>query len=228
MRARGRIADEKLGIVRGLLAGQEVTLDGRRITVTPRPHTPGGPMLMWGGGSVAAARRAGRYGLGFLAQGNRPGMQEAYEAACVEHGHQPGFALLPPHDTPSVIFVAEDVDAAWQELGPYLLHDARAYAQWNPDNDTSAGISHVETVEQLRATSHSHKILSISETVDHARDGGMLTLSPLCGGTPPDIAWPYLERVVNDVLPAVAASQGNVEPNGRFDALDQMFPSTTS
>jgi alkanesulfonate monooxygenase SsuD/methylene tetrahydromethanopterin reductase-like flavin-dependent oxidoreductase (luciferase family) len=225
MRARGRVADEKLGIVRGLLAGEEVSLDGRRIRVTPRPHTPGGPMLMWGGGSVAAARRAGRYGLGFLAQGNRPGMQEAYEAACVEHGHQPGFALLPPRDTPSVIFVAEDVDAAWQELGPYLLHDARAYAQWNPDNDTSAGISHVETVEQLRATSHSHKVFSVDQTLHHIQTGGMLTLSPLCGGLPPDIAWPYLHRVADVVLPAVTAAQSSVNVNGQFEALTEMFPS---
>jgi hypothetical protein len=126
------------------------------------------------------------------------------------------------------VFVAEDVDAAWQELGPYLLHDARAYAQWSPGNETSAGISHVETIEQLRATSHSHKILSISETVEHIRNGGMLTLSPLCGGTPPDIAWPYLECVTNAVLPAVAESQGAVDVNGQFAVLDQMFPSITS
>jgi len=228
MSERGCIADEKLGMLRSLLAGEEVVVDGRSVRVTPLPNTPGGPMLMWGGGSVAAARRAGRYGLGFLAHTSMPGMQEAYEAACRDHGHTPGFALLPPPETPSVVFVAEDVDAAWQELGPYLLHDARAYAQWSPGNETSAGISHVETIEQLRATSHSHKILSISETVEHIRNGGMLTLSPLCGGTPPDIAWPYLERVTNAVLPAVAESQGTVDVNGQFAVLDQMFPSITS
>ena len=30
-------------------------------------------------------------------------------------------------------FVAEDVDAAWDEIGRYLLHDAMSYSQWNPD-----------------------------------------------------------------------------------------------
>jgi alkanesulfonate monooxygenase SsuD/methylene tetrahydromethanopterin reductase-like flavin-dependent oxidoreductase (luciferase family) len=185
-------------------------------------------MLMWGGGSVAAARRAGRYGLPLLAQTNLPGMQEAYEAACQEHGHSTGFALLPPRETPSVMFIADDVDAAWQELGPHLLHDARAYAEWNPGNETSAGISHVETVEELRATSHSHKILSVDETVEHVRGGGVLTLSPLCGGVPPDVAWPYLDRVVNIVLPAVAAQHGDTAPNAQLDVLNEMFPSTTT
>ena len=79
---RGRLADEKLPLLRRLLAGETVVHDGRRITVTPRPQTPGGPGLMWGGGTLAAARRAGRYGLGMLGNANVAGMREAYEAAC--------------------------------------------------------------------------------------------------------------------------------------------------
>jgi alkanesulfonate monooxygenase SsuD/methylene tetrahydromethanopterin reductase-like flavin-dependent oxidoreductase (luciferase family) len=202
--ARGRIADRNLGVLRSLVAGREAEIDGRRVRITPAPHTPGGPMMMWGGGSMAAARRAGRYGLPLLAQTNLPGMREAYEAACREHGNPVGFAVLPARDTPSVMFVADDVDAAWQELGPHLLHDASTYAGWNPGNQTSAGFTHVETIEELRATSRSHRILSVDDAVAHLRAGGMLNLSPLCGGTPPEIAWPYLQRVVDEVLPAVS------------------------
>ena len=81
IRTRGRIADEKLALLRELLTGETV-FDGRRINATPEPYTEGGPMLMWGGGSVAAARRAGRYGLGMLGNANVDGMQEAYQEAC--------------------------------------------------------------------------------------------------------------------------------------------------
>ena len=100
MRTRGRVADEKLALLRELLAG-EVVVDGRRINATPPPHTAGGPMLMWGGGTVAAARRAGRYGLGMLGNANVAGMQEAYQEACREYGHEPGPVFLPDRDTPS-------------------------------------------------------------------------------------------------------------------------------
>jgi alkanesulfonate monooxygenase SsuD/methylene tetrahydromethanopterin reductase-like flavin-dependent oxidoreductase (luciferase family) len=200
---RARIADEKLGLLRQLLTSEPVTRDGRRINVTPKPYTPGGPLLLWGGGSLAAARRAGRYGLGFLAQTNLAGMQEAYEDSCRMHGHTPGFTLLPERDTPSVCFVADDLDEAWAELGPYLLHDARSYAEWNPGDTTSAGISHVNTVAELRAMSKSHRIFTVPEAIAQHRDAGMLYLSPLCGGVPPKIAWPYLERVANVVLPQV-------------------------
>jgi hypothetical protein len=34
----------------------------------------------------------------------------------------------------------------------------------------------------------------------------MLTLSPLCGGLPPEVAWPYLKRVGEVVVPEAARS----------------------
>ena len=202
IRKRGRVVDQKLDLLRGLLAG-EVDLNGRHINVTPRPHSVGGPMLMWGGGTVAAARRAGRYGLGMLGNANVAGMKEAYEAACREHGHGSGPVFLPDRDTPSVCFVSDDVDKAWDELGPYLLYDARSYAEWNPDNETSAGISHVDTVDELRALSRSHRIYSVPEAVERVRAGEIINLSPLCGGLPPELAWPYLKRVGEVVMSEV-------------------------
>ncbi|MCV7100551.1 LLM class flavin-dependent oxidoreductase [Mycobacterium palustre] len=204
---RGRLADEKLPLLRRLLAGESVVVDGRRVTVTPPPRTAGGPMITWGGGTVAAARRAGGYGLGLLANANVPGMREAYEAACREHGHQPGPVLLPDRDHPSVVFVAEDVDRAWSELGKHMLHDARTYAAWNPGNETSAGFSHVETVDELRAAAASHVILSVPEAISRVQAGQMLNLAPLCGGVPPEVAWPYLRRVGDVVLPEALAER---------------------
>ena len=93
-----------------------------------------------------------------------------------------------------------DVESIVNRQRLVLLHDARAYSEWNPGNTTSLGISHVETVEELRAMSTSHRILSIADAISHVRDGRLLTLAPLCGGVPPEIAWPYLERAESVVL----------------------------
>lgn len=193
---RGRLAEEKLKILRRLLAGEEVEHDGRRMKVTPSPRTPEGPLMMWGGASLAAARRAGRNGLGLLANGVVPGMKEAYEQACRENGFETGFVLLPERDTATNVFVAEDVDAAWDEIGKYLLHDAMAYSEWNPDNTVSANITSAQTVDELRNTSSSHVILSVDEAKKRVAAGEMFNISPLCGGMPPGIAWPYLRRFV--------------------------------
>jgi alkanesulfonate monooxygenase SsuD/methylene tetrahydromethanopterin reductase-like flavin-dependent oxidoreductase (luciferase family) len=191
-------------MLRRLLAGETVVEGERRIFVTPQPLTKGGPAMMWGGGSLAAARRAGKYGLGMLANANIPGMREAYEAACRKHGHEPGPAFFPDRDKPSVTFVADDVDQAWSELGEHLLHDVQTYAAWNPGNETSAGFSHVSTVDELRETGKSHMIITVQEAISWVRAGKMLTLSPLCGGVPPEVAWPYLKRVGEVVLPEAA------------------------
>jgi len=190
---RGRLADEKLGLLRRLLAGEEVVQGGRRMRVTPQPRTPEGPMMSWGGASLAAARRAGRNGLGLLANGGVPGMREAYESACRENGFEPGFMLIPEKDAATNCFVTEDVDAAWDEIGQYLLHDAMAYSQWNPDNNVSANITTAKTVDELRYESTSHVILSVDEARKRLAAGEVFNINPLCGGIPPAIAWPYLK-----------------------------------
>jgi alkanesulfonate monooxygenase SsuD/methylene tetrahydromethanopterin reductase-like flavin-dependent oxidoreductase (luciferase family) len=200
---RGRIGEEKLELLLKAKTGEPFEHDGRHIHVTPGPFTPGGPLVLWGGGSVAAARRAGRFGLGFLSQGGPAGLQEEYEAAAREAGHEPGMCLVPPVDQPTVVFVAEDVDRAWEELGEYLMNDVRGYAEWNVGDTTTANISLVQTHEELRAENRSHRILTVDEAIELVRAGMPLGLHPLVGGVPPEVAWPYLRLVAERVMPAL-------------------------
>ena len=130
---------------------------------------------------------------------------------------------MPDRDTPAAVFVADDVDRAWDEIGEYLLHDARMYAEWNPDNKASAGISPAHDVAELRATSKSHRIFSVEEAVKRASAGEMLNLSPLCGGLPPALAWPYLKRVAELVLPEAAQANGAVSAGGLGGALTELM-----
>jgi alkanesulfonate monooxygenase SsuD/methylene tetrahydromethanopterin reductase-like flavin-dependent oxidoreductase (luciferase family) len=196
---RGQIADERLTVLLQAKTGEPFMLDGRRVRVTPPPATPGGPMVMWGGGSVAAARRAGRFGVGFLAQGGGDALQSEYQRAARAAGHEPGTCYVPPADTAATVFVADDVDRAWDELGPYLMHDARTYANWNEGDETTASLSFASTAEELRAENRSHRILSVDEAAEFVRTGQPLQLHPLVGGLPPDIAWRYLAIAVGAV-----------------------------
>ena len=67
-RWRAQLVEDRIGELRRLWAGEAVEIDGRRVRITPRPFTAGGPLLAYGGGSEAAARRAGRLGMLFIAQ----------------------------------------------------------------------------------------------------------------------------------------------------------------
>ncbi len=106
---------------------------------------------------------------------------------------------VPSNDSASVVFVAEDVDRAWDELGPHLMHDVTAYADWNEGNDHTVSLSFVSTAEELRAENRTHRIVDVDEAADLVRAGSPLQLHPLIGGLPPETGWRYLETAVKVV-----------------------------
>jgi len=201
---RGAIAEEHLGILLDAVSGEPFEHEGRTIRVTPPPFTPGGPRVAWGGGSTAAARRAGRHGLDFFAQSGDESLRTAYLEEAEAHGRRPGWCMLPADDMTTALFVADDLDRAWEELGPYLMHDVTSYAAINQDTGHNASLSFVSTVDELRAEDASHRIVTVEQAVALVKGGTPLQLHPLIGGLPPDIAWRYLDTVVDEVLPAVS------------------------
>ena len=44
----------------------------------------------------------------------------------------------------------------------------------------------------------------LAAAVEHIRNTGMLFTQPLCGGLPPELAWPCLELLVEEVLPVTS------------------------
>lgn len=63
-RKRGKRFEEQLGLMKRIWAGEPVSEDIGPIG--PKPVQPGGPLLLIGGGSDAALRRAARWGDGYL------------------------------------------------------------------------------------------------------------------------------------------------------------------
>ncbi|MGE2712514.1 LLM class flavin-dependent oxidoreductase [Mycolicibacterium litorale] len=201
---RGTLADERLALLMRLLRDETVDVDGRTVRVTPGCATSGGPAILVAGGSRPAVRRAARHGLGLICQTDSPDLRELYDAECRRYGHLPGPAQFPVSGAPTAVFVADDVDRAWAELGPFLLHDAVTAASYRHGDDAVASISCARTVSELRDAEGPYRILGPSEAAETIRAGRPLPLLPLCAGLPPDVAWPYLERaaaVAGDALP---------------------------
>lgn len=94
-RRRGALMDERLDVLARALRGERFEWEGRTIEVTPAPYSPDGPTLTYGGGTPAAARRAGRLGMLFLPQHADPALAEAYDAAAIEAGNPPGMCMAP-------------------------------------------------------------------------------------------------------------------------------------
>lgn len=202
---RGRIADAKLEAL--LDALRDAAGATSKPPLTPPPFSANGPLIAWGGASKAAARRAGRNGVAFFGQADRPGLREAYEQAARDAGHEPGMCMLPSSGAPLSTFVNDDIDAGWREVGDALLADAIPYFEWNEaagSADFTVSLSRSRTVDELREERGSHRVVTVSEAADIIRTHGLLSLQPLCGGLDPAVAWTYLRRVADEVVPALA------------------------
>jgi alkanesulfonate monooxygenase SsuD/methylene tetrahydromethanopterin reductase-like flavin-dependent oxidoreductase (luciferase family) len=204
IKQRGKRMEACLAAMKRAFSGEPFEYEGRRVHVTPRPLTPGGPTLFMGGNAPEAVRRAARLGMGMLTMGGNPELGALYQKACAEYGTKPQLFINPVGDSPSTCFIARDVDRAWREIGPYMLHDAEMYASWFKEMG-SITKSTALSVESLRAENGNYRILTPEEAATRIRKHGALMLQPLCGGLPPELAWPSLELLASDVLPKVRA-----------------------
>jgi alkanesulfonate monooxygenase SsuD/methylene tetrahydromethanopterin reductase-like flavin-dependent oxidoreductase (luciferase family) len=191
---RASIVEERIRLLQRLWSGEPTDVDGRTVRVTPLPFSPGGPTLAYGGGSVAAARRAGRLGLLFLSESHDASLEEAYRA---EGGATAPGCFFPPAGVPLTVFVADDPERAWAEIGEYLMIDARGYGAWNQGRTGTASISFATSVGELAAENGAYQILTPDQARAEVAAGRPLGLQPLVGGLPPDLAWPYLEAAAS-------------------------------
>jgi alkanesulfonate monooxygenase SsuD/methylene tetrahydromethanopterin reductase-like flavin-dependent oxidoreductase (luciferase family) len=199
---RARLMDEKLVVLRRALAGEKFEHDGRKIFVTPRPVQQPTPRLFVGGAVAATALRAARLGDGFCPAACNAELIQTYRDECTKLGKPPG--TIVDASGPFTIYVAEDVEAAWAQFGPYALHEMRSYSRWAAQGGARAPFSSVDTIEQLRSTGV-YAIVTPDECVELIRaqwDGGRIaTFHPLTSGLPADLSWANLELFIAKVLP---------------------------
>ena len=131
-----RLVEERITLLRRLWDGEQVDSTVVRPGDAVALHA-GGPPLAYGGGTEAAARRAARLGLLFVAETHDPTLEEAYRRRPSRGGSAPVGCFFPPAGVPITVFVADDPERAWAEIGEYLLPDA-SYAAWNAHREGTA------------------------------------------------------------------------------------------
>jgi alkanesulfonate monooxygenase SsuD/methylene tetrahydromethanopterin reductase-like flavin-dependent oxidoreductase (luciferase family) len=195
---RGRLQDELLETVLKAWTGEPFAFRGRTVRVTPRPYSDPHPLLLVGGSSKAAARRAARLGLPFFPSAHLPELEAYYKERLIEYGTE-GWTMMPAAETP-LLHIAEDPDRTWAQYGEHFLHEARTYASWQSGGIRSAVKSAATTVEQLRAEGV-YRVLTPEECVAQGLDN--LVLHPLAGGMPVEEGWRSLRLFAERVVPAL-------------------------
>lgn len=206
---RGKLLDEALEVLVQAWTGEPFEYRGQTVRVMPRPYQRPHPLVLVGGSGPKAAARAARFGLGLFPPSGDVELARTYRAECERLGREPGMVLMPAADQPGMVVVSEDPDRTWAEVGPYLLHDATTYRSWQQPGQHSLVVSSASTVDELRAEGV-YAVLTPEECVALAErlgPAGAIILHPLCGGTPPELAWPGLELFAERVLPKVRGGQ---------------------
>jgi probable F420-dependent oxidoreductase len=212
---RGARTDETIEILQLAWRGERFSYAGRHfrfddVVVAPPPaqQTAGqpGPPIWVGGASLAAARRAARYGTCFMPDSGA-GL-DVYEAYRTQAAGRPRVA--PPRvATNRVLFAAKNREAAWEICGDHFLYQFNAYRQWFSaagDDDThgaeladpavlSPEHYYVGTPDDiLTAIKESQQRFGYEELVFWARPPGM----------PIEQSTASLELIARHVLPALA------------------------
>jgi len=198
---RGRLLEEYVDVLRKAWTGEPFSWRGREVVVTPRPRTP--PMLLIGGSTEKAARRAARLRLGFFPAVGDAHLADVYREECARVGYDAGFVMLP--SGPGFVHVTDDPERDWARIAPHALYDAQTYASWQTPGQRSAVHVEAQTVDDLRR-SGVYRVVTPEECVELARTAGAIVLHPLMGGLPPDVGWRSLELFATKVLPRLRAS----------------------
>jgi alkanesulfonate monooxygenase SsuD/methylene tetrahydromethanopterin reductase-like flavin-dependent oxidoreductase (luciferase family) len=193
--------DEIAELLTKAWTGEPFEYKGRTVRVTPRPAREPRPVIWMGGSSAAAARRAARSADYFI-----PSEARYFEIFREERARlgKPDPGPL-PEEGDNFLYVAEDPDAAWEKIAPYLLHETNSYGQWVQEAGTDSPYEVFENTDDLRVSGR-YPVMTPEAVVEKAKGMGpmeTLLLHPLAGGMDPELSWESLHLFESKVLPAL-------------------------
>jgi alkanesulfonate monooxygenase SsuD/methylene tetrahydromethanopterin reductase-like flavin-dependent oxidoreductase (luciferase family) len=193
---RGKLLEEFVQVLRQAWTGEPFEWRGRKVRVTPKP--PSAPMVLIGGSTETAARRAARLRAGFFPAIGDPRLAEVYSAECKRVGFDGGFVSLP--SGPGFVHVSEDPERDWARIAPHALYDAQTYASWQTPDQRSSVYVDAKAIDNVR-NSGVYRVVTPDECVALAQETGRVILHPLMGGLAPEIGWEGLRLFESKVLP---------------------------
>ena len=170
-----------------------------------RPHPP----LYVGGGARVTAKRAARFRLPLSLADHLPDVAAYYRELCAEVGIAP-LIIMPGPVNRGMIYLHEDPDKAWAQLGEHILWEAVTYGGWSKDQRSLMHLPGVQTLDEVKASGR-YRFLTPDQLIAEVRetsDYGPIVLHPLVGGMPVDEAWKSVQLLVDKVVPALGRTPG--------------------
>ena len=157
-------------------------------------------MLLIGGSTEKAAKRAAKLHAGFFPAIGDARLAEIYNAECERVGFRGGFTSMP--NGPGFVHVSEDPERDWQRIGPHALYDAQTYAAWQTPDQRSQMHVEAQSIDDMKRSA-AYKVLTPEQCIELARETGRIILHPLMGGLAPELGWQSLRLFEEKVLPKI-------------------------
>jgi alkanesulfonate monooxygenase SsuD/methylene tetrahydromethanopterin reductase-like flavin-dependent oxidoreductase (luciferase family) len=200
-KGRGRVVEDYVRTMLQAWTGEPFEYQGRTVQVTPKPFTQPHPIVLIGGSTEVAARRAARLRLPFMPAIGDPALADVYRAACASEGFTEGWTIMP--SGPGFVHVSDDPERDWARIAPHALYDAETYHAWQTPGQRSQVEVDAANLDQLRA-SGVYRVVTPDECVALANEVGAMgavVFHPLMGGMPAELGWESLELFASKVLP---------------------------
>lgn len=208
LKDRGCLMEEGIEAIKQAWTGEPFEYQGRPARVTPTPLQHPRPPIWMGGSTHVAARRAARIADYYYSE--KPEQYQSFAEECRLLGRD-----VPPFlDVGSGFLLVADssqgaeagIEAEWQRMAPYLLHECNSYAEWQMAAEAGGATyqyAKITDIEPLKSMGL-YPILSAEDAVSHIQakgEQGQVSLHPLVSGFPPEQAWEQLHRFEREVLP---------------------------
>lgn len=197
---RWKAVGDTVSFLRKAWSGETFEHEGRSLYLRPVPDPH--PRIVLGGGGEAAARRAARIADGFATPHNAE-LWKPYREECLALG-KPDPGPAQPLG-PVFLWIAEDVDAAWDMLMPHVLSQIEEYVQFTTEGYGEAKGPYRGAVSpDLARNNPAYQVLTPDDAIALGQQlgpRGLLLFNPLMGGIAPAEAWKMLRRFETKVKP---------------------------
>ncbi len=198
---------ETIEILKRAWTGERFSFEGKyfkfkEARVLPKPVSPNGPELLWGGMNPASIRRSAELDLGFACNLGSAEIRK-YHEALRELGKDPAaYSVV----NSLQIYVADSEEQAWQEIAPGLMYQMELYSKWLGESGMDPAGHYRADAEALRKNA----ILGPPERVIE-KLGEVIARTPATEiafmmqqpGLEPRLAMRSLQRFATEVLPVL-------------------------
>ena len=198
---------ETIEILKRAWTGERFSFAGKHFNfknarVLPKPVSPKGPELLWGGMNPASIKRSANLDLGFACNLGS-GEIRKYQEALRELGKDPGsYSVVNTRQ----VYVADSEDQAWEEIAPGLMYQMELYGKWLDEGGIDTSGRYSPDADALRKSAilgpPKRVIEQLGELIART-PATEIALGMQQPGLDPKLAMRSLQRFATEVLPVL-------------------------